>query len=153
MGDEIGPAAGLVRLTFLVQSVYAEVGRDCELTTPQAQMLCVLTDGPRGMADLSNTLGLEKSSLTGLVDRAEQRGYVVRHPDPTDRRAVRVSLTPTGNKAAHRFHTELTTRLESLLSDLPPTDRSTFTKSLRKLVTTVPPIFTDPPPPQRPQQR
>jgi DNA-binding MarR family transcriptional regulator len=141
--DEIGPAAGLVRLTFLVQSVYTDVGRECELTVPQAQMLCVLTDGPRGMADLSGLLGVEKSSMTGLVDRAERCGLVARHPDPADRRGVRVVLTKTGERTVRRFHEELSDRLESLLSDLSVTDRNRFVRTMRKLVTGVPPVFSD----------
>ena len=56
-------------------------------------MLCVLSDHSVGMADLSGMLGLERSSLTGLVDRAEHRGLVVRENDPHDRRVVKVTLT------------------------------------------------------------
>jgi DNA-binding MarR family transcriptional regulator len=65
VNGEIGSATGLVRLMFLLQSVYAEVGKESDLTVPQAQLLCTLKDGPLGMAALCSTLGLEKSSLTG----------------------------------------------------------------------------------------
>jgi len=143
MRDELGPVAGLVRLTFLVQNVYAEVGRGCDLTVAQAQLLCVLTEQPMGMADLTGVLGLERSSLTGLVDRAEQRGLVERQADPSDRRAVRVALTAAGAKAVGRFHEELTDRLQALLTELAPTERDRFARTLRRIVAEVPAVFAD----------
>lgn len=141
MKETVGAASGLVRLTFLVQSLYAEVGRGCDLTVAQAQMLCALSDESLGMADLSGVLGLERSSLTGLVDRAEHRGLVLREGDPRDRRVVKVTLTPAGADAVHKFHHQLTVRLEGLLADLPATDRDRFARSLGRLVADVPAVF------------
>jgi DNA-binding MarR family transcriptional regulator len=141
--ETLGAASGLVRLTFLVQNLYAEVGRGCDLTVAQAQMLCSLTDESLGMAELSGVLGLERSSLTGLVDRAEHRGLVVREGDPRDRRVVKVTLTPAGADAVHKFHQQLTERLEELLQDLPATERERFTRSLTRLVADVPAVFAD----------
>lgn len=144
MPNDLGPVAGLVRLTFLIQTVYADVGRACDLTAAQAQLLCTLADEPKGMADLSRLLGLERSSLTGLVDRAEQRDFVVRQSDPSDRRAVRVALTPEGATAVARFHQKLTTQLQSVLADLPAPERKAFTRTLTKLTATTPNTFTTP---------
>jgi DNA-binding MarR family transcriptional regulator len=139
--SEIGPATGLVRLMFLLQSVYAEVGKESDLTVPQAQLLCTLKNGPLGMAALCATLGLEKSSLTGLVDRAEQRNLVLRQSSPDDRRAVLVTLTRSGAKAIDRFHTELTERLDGLIAELPAPERERFTKTLARVVADVPAVF------------
>jgi DNA-binding MarR family transcriptional regulator len=139
--ETLGAASGLVRLTFLVQNLYAEIGRGCDLTVAQAQMLCALTEDSLGMADLSATLGLERSSLTGLVDRAEHRGLVVREGDPSDRRVVKVTLTEAGADAVHKFHEQLTNRLEELIADLPATERERFTRTLGRLVTDVPAVF------------
>jgi DNA-binding MarR family transcriptional regulator len=141
--ETLGAASGLVRLTFLVQNLYAEVGRGCDLTQAQAQMLCSLADRSVGMAELSGMLGLERSSLTGLVDRAQQRGLVVRENDPHDRRAVKVALTAEGASALHKFHNELTERLEVLLDDLPAAERERFTKTLGRVVAGVPAVFAD----------
>jgi DNA-binding MarR family transcriptional regulator len=141
--ETLGAASALVRLTFLVQTLYVEVGRGCELTQAQAQLLCSLRDRSVGMAELSGMLGLERSSLTGLVDRAQQRGLVVRENDPQDRRAVKVTLTEDGTKALHRFHHELTRRLDDLLDDLPATERERFSKTLGRVVAGVPAVFAD----------
>lgn len=143
MDERDGPASGLIRLAFLVEGVYADVGHDCELTPTQAQMLCLLRGEPRGMAELVRTLGVERSSLTGLVDRAERSGLVERRPDPADRRAVRVALTPAGDAAARRFHDEVTERLAGLLAELPETERARFNRTVARVVATaaVPALF------------
>jgi DNA-binding MarR family transcriptional regulator len=143
MQEAVGPAAGLVRLSFQVQTLYGEAGRDCGLTTAQAQLLCTLGAGPTGMADLCTTLGLERSSLTGLVDRAEHRGLVERQSDPADRRAVRVALTRDGEKTIGRFHREITERLGRLLADLPAAERERFHRTLTKVTADAPAVFVD----------
>jgi DNA-binding MarR family transcriptional regulator len=143
MEETLGAASSLVRLTHLVHTLYAEVGRGCDLTTAQAQMLCSLGSRPTGMAELSAILGVERSSLTGLVDRAEHRGLVVRQPDPQDRRAVKVTLTADGLDALDRFHKELTIKLEQLLTELPAKERAQFTGTLRRLVADAPAVFAD----------
>jgi hypothetical protein len=73
-GEDLGVVAGLVRASFLVNAGYAESAREYGLTVQQGQLLCVLMGRPYGMGDLGATLGLEKSSLTGLVDRAVRVG-------------------------------------------------------------------------------
>ena len=141
MHTDSDSVSGLVRLSFLVQSLYAEAGRQCGLTTPQAQLLCVLLDGPHGMAELSSVVRLERSSLTGLVDRAEQRDLVERRPDPADRRAVKVALTPAGRRTVDWFHTQVTERLCSTLADLSDAERERFARTLTKLTADVPAVF------------
>lgn len=63
------------------------------------------------MKELGRLLGLDKSSTSGLVDRAEARGLVARVPSQIDRRAVLVSLSDEGRslvpEVAARFETEI----------------------------------------------
>jgi DNA-binding MarR family transcriptional regulator len=109
----------LVRLAHLVQQVYLEVAREHDLTPQQAQLLCLLIGGPVGMTELTRTLHLEKSSLTGLVDRAERRGLVARIRDVRDRRTCRIALTRDGERLAALAHDGVTERLETLAGELP----------------------------------
>ncbi|OEV12845.1 DNA-binding MarR family transcriptional regulator [Streptomyces sp. Amel2xB2] len=131
---EFGFADALVRLTHLVQRVFADVSRAHDLTPQQAQLLCVLTRGPAGMTELSHVLYLEKSSLTGLVDRIERRGLVVRQRSSHDRRACQVALTDKGTRLAHETHDAITARLESLAGDLSRTDRERVTSVVVRLL-------------------
>jgi MarR family transcriptional regulator for hemolysin len=55
--------------------------------------------------DLARSLRIESPTLTRHLDNLEQSGFVVRKPSDTDRRAVRVELTPAGEEAYERMLT------------------------------------------------
>jgi DNA-binding MarR family transcriptional regulator len=128
-----------------VQAVYAEASREYGLSTQQGELLCVLMARPRGMGELSGMLGLEKSSLTGLVDRAVRRGLVRREPDPQDGRAVRVALTAEGGALVERFYSDTSRRMEALAAGLSAADRSRLTALLGRVVleNRVPVVFME----------
>ncbi|MEU9368322.1 MarR family winged helix-turn-helix transcriptional regulator [Streptomyces avermitilis] len=52
--------------------------------------------GEQRQADLIKTLGLDPSTVTKMLQRLEQSGFVTRKPSPNDRRAVVVSATRAG---------------------------------------------------------
>ncbi|MEV0232882.1 MarR family transcriptional regulator [Nonomuraea sp. NPDC050786] len=124
----------LVRLAHLVQQVFGEVSREHDLTPQQAQLLCLLIDGPVGMTELTRALHLEKSSLTGLVDRAEKRGLVVRTRDSRDRRACRIELSQDGARIAVLAHEGVTRRLDALTEELPEQHRALLTSAIGDLL-------------------
>lgn len=126
---------GLVQLTGLVQGIYTRISERHDLTPVQAKLLCVLLGGPRGMAELARCFGVEKAALTGLMNRAERRGLAQRSSVPGDRRAVRVTLTDAGRQAAIAFHTEVSTELGRLTSQLTPHDRELFRSTTAEIIT------------------
>jgi DNA-binding MarR family transcriptional regulator len=127
-------AGGLIQLATLVQGVYACVSERHDLTPVQARLLCVLLDGPRGMAELAHCFGVEKAALTGLMDRAERRGLARRSPVPGDRRALQVTLTDAGQRAAAAFHAEVGAELGRLVSSLAPRDREHFRATMAEII-------------------
>lgn len=129
-----GPT-GLVQLTGLVQGIYTRVSERHDLTPVQAKLLCVLLDGPRGMAELAHYFGVEKAALTGLMDRAERRGLAQRSPVPGDRRALQATLTDAGQQAAAAFHAEVSAELSRLISPLSAADREQFRATMAKIIT------------------
>jgi DNA-binding MarR family transcriptional regulator len=131
---QIDAATGLVQLTGLVQGIYARVSERHDLTPVQAKLLCVLLDGPRGMAELAHCFGVEKAALTGLMDRAERRGLAQRSPVPGDRRALQVTLTDAGYRAAAAFHAEVSAELSCLISPLASHDREHFRGTMAKII-------------------
>ncbi len=67
------------------------------VTYVQAGILFLLKQSNgRTMSDLSQLIGVDNSTLTGLVDRLEKAGFVVRQASPTDRRALLIQVTPEG---------------------------------------------------------
>ncbi|MFI0420744.1 MarR family winged helix-turn-helix transcriptional regulator [Spongiactinospora sp. 9N601] len=133
-------ATALVRLAHLVSRVYAEVSKEFELTPQQIQLLCMLLGGSTGMTEMSRALGLEKSSMTGLVDRAERRGVVVRIRDQRDRRACGIELTGQGREIAHAAHRMVTAQVEELIGEIAPDDRERLECVVANIVRTPHPV-------------
>jgi DNA-binding MarR family transcriptional regulator len=75
------------------------------------------------MSDLTEHLSLEKSSVSGLIDRAERRGLVDRTTGHADGRAVHVRLTADGAGLAARLADEVYAELGALLAPLSAPDR------------------------------
>jgi DNA-binding MarR family transcriptional regulator len=133
-GPDVDAATGLVQLTTLVQAIYARVSERHDLTPVQARLLTVLLDGPRGMAELACCFGVEKAALTGLMDRAERRGLARRSPVPGDRRALQVTLTVAGHRAAAAFSAEVSAELGRLVAPLAEQDREHFRSTMAEII-------------------
>ncbi|HET9720408.1 MAG TPA: MarR family transcriptional regulator [Solirubrobacteraceae bacterium] len=67
-----------------------------DLARTEASVMAAIADGPRRITDLACATGVTQPAMTLLVNRLQERGLVSREPDPDDRRAVRVALTPPG---------------------------------------------------------
>src|SRR5690349_18624756 len=89
---------GLFQLSFRLHSALLRIATAHDLSLIQVRMLGILRDREPAMLALAKHLELEKSSLSGLVDRAEKRGLVERVPHPDDRRASTVRITAQGKK-------------------------------------------------------
>jgi DNA-binding MarR family transcriptional regulator len=130
----LGLADALIRLTHVVRRAFADASRRHDLTPTQAELLCVLTAGPMRMIALGRAMDIEKSSLSGLVDRVEVRGLVTRVPTPEDRRGYHIELTRVGARTALACHAEVTRHLEALADDLPATERARLRATLNHLL-------------------
>ena len=86
------------------------------------------------MAELARHLGLDRSSVTGLIDRAQKRGLVAREPRPEDGRGVQVRIAPDGAAMAERARVDVTARLLALAVALTATEKATMTTLTRKLL-------------------
>jgi DNA-binding MarR family transcriptional regulator len=76
---------------------------DLSLSAAEINALANLGDGGTlSVRQLSERTGTRASTLTGLLDRLENRGYLVREVDPADRRSFRLPLTDLGREVAAR---------------------------------------------------
>lgn len=74
-------------------------------TLPQFDVLAQLERHPEGISfrELSQELLVTAGNLTGIVDRLEREGLVVRSPAPHDRRSFLLHLTDTGRALAKQL--------------------------------------------------
>ncbi|GAA4255557.1 MarR family winged helix-turn-helix transcriptional regulator [Dactylosporangium darangshiense] len=124
----------LVQLSFRIQRLLGDVGAGHDMSIVQMRLLGILRDRTVGMLELGQYLGLDKSSMTGLVTRAEKRGLVARAPSPHDGRAVLVSLTPLGQRLTEAGTAEVGRRIDALIAGLTAEERAAITDLAARIV-------------------
>ena len=113
----------LVQVSFVTMAVLSKVGAEYDLSLTQLRVLGILRDRRVRMTRLAGYLGLEKSTMTGLVDRAAKRGLLERGPNAHDGRAVDVFLSPAGAALAERLHAQVRRSLSPLTGGLGPAEQ------------------------------
>jgi DNA-binding MarR family transcriptional regulator len=87
----------LVKFFFAQREHLPPSGGDLDLSPAQCHVLHLIEPGrPLPMRRLAETLSCDASNVTGLVDRLEARGLVVRRLSAQDRRVKELQLTPAG---------------------------------------------------------
>jgi len=90
-------------------------------------------ENPQPMNVIAQDLQITQSSLTSLVNRIEDKKYLKRTRDETDRRIVSLELTERGKKLNHwhtQFHKNLTKKIREILN---PGEVDLFFNTLQKL--------------------
>jgi DNA-binding MarR family transcriptional regulator len=105
------------------------------LTGAQYNVLNVLEGAAQGMSqrELSEVLVVDRSNVTGLLDRMEKAGWVKRADDPADRRVYRVSLTPAGRKLWAKVHPRYVERVAEVTRGLSLAQMKAGREILQKL--------------------
>jgi DNA-binding MarR family transcriptional regulator len=98
------------------------------------RVLGILRDRRPTMHELARLMELDKSSVTGLVERAERRGFTERTRSPHDGRSVLVTLTEQGRELVTRVAAGFERDVEDLLSGLPRADRALLTALTERLL-------------------
>ncbi|HEX2820064.1 MAG TPA: MarR family transcriptional regulator [Streptosporangiaceae bacterium] len=113
----------IVQTSFATMAVLNRVAAEHDLSLTQLRVLAILRDRRLRMTELARYLGLDKSTMTGLVDRAEKRGLLRRARDPADGRAVDVFLSADGARAAERGHEQIARLLAPMTGTLSRADQ------------------------------
>jgi len=133
---DAGLIDALAQTAFTVMAVLNRVGAEHDLSLTQLRVLGILRDRRLRITALADYLGLEKSTMTGLVDRAEKRGLLARAPDATDGRAVDVFITPRGEALVGPVYGRVVELLTPLIGALPPADRRQLQTHLEHMLAT-----------------
>ena len=94
------------------------------LSEAQFNVLNIVADRPAGISqrELSDLLVVDRSNITGLLDRMEKLGWVRRTDHPSDRRVYLVALTGEGRKLWQKVLPEYTRAVNEVTSALPPAE-------------------------------
>ena len=101
------------------------------------QLLCLQTlhdDGPLTTSALAKLIHLSGSTTVGILDRLEQKGWVVRERSERDRRIVLVHISPAGERFLADAPSLLQERLAAGLHALPEKEQLVIAQSLERIV-------------------
>ncbi len=132
--EQDGLVDALVHAAFMTMAVLNKVGADNDLSLTQLRVLAILRDRRVRMTALADYLGLEKSTMTGLVDRAEKRGLLERAPNASDGRAVDVFLSSDGAEFAERLYAHIRRSLSPMTSELAPAEQRRLQTLLERML-------------------
>ena len=124
----------LVLASFTVIALLSRAAAEHDLSLTQLRMMAILRDRTPTMADLADFLGLERSSVSGLIDRAARRGLVQRSASRSDGRAVQVSLTPDGHRLAGQAASEVASLIAPMTSALSGGEQKRLAQLLGKML-------------------
>ncbi len=105
------------------------------LSGAQYNLLNVVAEAKDGISqrELSDRLVVDRSNITGLIDRMEAAGWVQRCDHPGDRRAYRVQLTGAGRSLWREVTPHYLAVVEQVTKGIPSRRRSDTVTTLRQL--------------------
>jgi DNA-binding MarR family transcriptional regulator len=112
--------------------LFAERISSLGLTPPQAGILRAISRQPgQSQQALSNVLCLLPSRVVAFIDDLEERGYIERRRNPTDRRQHALHLTPRGEELMKQLSTVGREHEHDITTGLSPQQRSALQESLK----------------------
>ena len=107
----------LSRAAVLVRLLVKQV-RSREISRTEMEVLSILRDGPRKITELTELEGIAQPTMTLLVKRVQEKGWVQREGLPEDGRVVMISLTQAGSAAQAEFRAQFLAALRADLREL-----------------------------------
>jgi len=104
------------------------------VTAAHAAAVTTLFDhGPMRMGEFAQRESIRMPSATTLIENLVGKGFVARHPDPDDRRAVLIELTPAGRAAVEETQVQRDATLTAAFESLTPEHKSALAAAVPAL--------------------
>ena len=130
-----GIMQSLRRIFKAIQDYSHEVSKNYGITGPQLWVIKTISlNGKLSLGDLGKGMYLQPSTITGLIDALEQRGYVARVRDQKDRRVVKIQLTRKGQRLAKKAPNPAQGKMIYGLTKLKRRELNLIFNSVQKLV-------------------
>jgi DNA-binding MarR family transcriptional regulator len=108
---------------------------ELDLTYAQSQVLFHVADHPGcHMGDVAKAFGVTLPAVTHIVDRLEEKQFLLRVDHPADRRVYLLELTRTGRTLVEELHGLRMRGVEAVLRRMAADDRQRVIKGLEALV-------------------
>ncbi len=125
----------LRRITRSIALHSRQLAAYSNITAPQLVCLrAVVENGPLTTTAISREIHVSPSTVVGILDRLEDKGWVLRERSREDRRIVMVSATEAGRNLVRDTPSPLQQKLAEALKELPELEQATITLSLERIV-------------------
>lgn len=124
----------LAQATFDILPVLSRIAAELDLSLTQLRLLGVLRDHEPRIVELAGILGLDKSSVSQLVDRAAERDLVQRARDESDKRVVKVVLGAHGQDLIAQGEARMAAQLQSRLAGIPEDEQHSLADGIHSLL-------------------
>ena len=105
-----------------------------KLTAPQGMLVGILAHfGEMKIGDLSEKMGLSNSTVSGIIDRLEVQGFVIRTRSEDDRRIVMVNLSPDFHQKMDGKFQMMDEHLSQIISVATPEELDVIYKGMKTL--------------------
>ena len=131
------PGHYIRRLQQIAVGLFMEETQAFGITPVQfAALNAVMTSPNIDQRTLAASIGFDTSTLGGVVDRLEARGWMQRQVSVQDRRARWLQVTPEGQRLLQEVSAAVVATQERILAPLPEDERKEFLRMLKVLVAT-----------------
>ena len=125
----------LTQLFFARRGELPTLAAEFDLSPVQCHVLHLIEpDQTVAMGQLAATLACDASNVTGLVDRLESRGLIVRRASADDRRVKVLALTPLGARLRAQLHKRMAADPPDPLRRLSAAEQRTLVRILERLL-------------------
>jgi MarR family transcriptional regulator, lower aerobic nicotinate degradation pathway regulator len=129
------PGHYIRRLQQIAVAVFLQEAGPTGVTPVQyAAMQAVANQPDLDQRSLARQIGLDTSTVAGVVDRLEARGLMLRQASPQDRRVRLLRLTPDGEATLAEVVPAMQRAQQRMLAPLPAAQRREFMRMLKVLV-------------------
>ncbi len=85
------------------------------------------------MTDLAHFMNVTTAATTGIVDRLVKSGYILRLSEPSDRRVIKIKITPRGSELVDKVHRERRKMAIDIFSRIKDKDRQDYLRILTQV--------------------
>jgi DNA-binding MarR family transcriptional regulator len=130
------PGYHIRRLQQIAVAVFLQETEAHGITPVQYAALHAVAQAPGvDQRTLARSIGLDTSTIAGVIDRLEARGLMQRSASPDDKRVRLLSLTAAGQRLLGDIEPAMLRAQDRMLEPLPKKERAEFMRMLRVLVT------------------
>lgn len=117
------------------QSMTAELEK-MELTAAQGHIMGFLShrQTPPCPRDIEEEFHLSHPTVSGILSRLEQKGFIELKTDPNDRRVRRIYILPKGEECHGRMHRVITGNEDRLVTGFTPEEKELFIQFMNRAI-------------------